>query len=156
MLQNLEDTNPSAEWLRQQFQAKLDLIGGKQIVIRFDMYIQADMFDAEKVIEECGDSILADIEKDYGEFLSVASTIATVLNQKMNIVASAVIDQCALSREIVFALVQEDYRKAAVLADNLIVSLLIFEPQASKVWTEWIDKVYIFIDSRDLPGSFGM
>ena len=156
MLQNLTDTNPRKRWLGESFKVKLDLIGGRSIVINFDMHTDADMFDTERVIKEFGDSILADIEKEYGEFLSVASTIATVLNNKMQIIADEVVRHYSTSDRILQALEHEDYYNAAQLLDELVVSLIIFEPQASAIWTEWVYKVYTFIDTQNSLGFFGM
>ncbi len=148
MLQNLKDTNPYRVWLDERFQTNLDLVNGKQIVVRFEVNSRPYIFDAETVIKEFGDGMLADIK--------IASTIAEVLNQKMDIVIDEVARQCMWARAVTNALSAKDYRDAAIFLEELIVSLLIFEPRATVVWAEWIDKVYRFIDTQDSLGLLGM
>lgn len=156
MLQNLKDTNPCDTWLAENFQGRLDLASGRSVVINFNIDKNVDVFDAEKVIKEFGDGILADIENEYGEYLSVAAVMATTLNIKISIITNEVIWQSETSHAILRALERDDYYHAAQSLEELVTSLLIFETQADAVWTRWVDNVCQFIKAQDIPEYLGM
>lgn len=156
MLQNLKDTNPCDIWLAEKFAGTLDLVNGRSIVIKFNIDKNINIFNTEKVIKEFGDGILADIENEYGEFLSVAATMATTLNDKISIITNEVIWQSETSCAILRALEREDYYHAAQSLEELVTSLLIFESKAEPIWTRWVDNVCQFIKAQDIPEYLGM
>jgi len=153
MLQKLIDTNPAHAWMREKFKFELEMASGKTIRISFDMNCYDYYFDAEKVIDQFGDGILADIEEDYGEYLSIASTIANVLNRKMESIAADVSTHYQASGMILESLLAEDYDQALVGVELLCNSLKLYNPRAIEIWGAWIMELMKYVESLDLPGS---
>lgn len=155
MLEFLQDTNPATIWLRERFSTSLRLVGGKLIVVRFYLYECAPdgfKWDADKVITHCTPEFLVDIEDNFGEYLSLASTVADVLNERMQLQTDVILAQVKMSFAILDALSADDYKDAHMLTGELGKSLLLYDPRASDVWSGWFELVFQTIDSHNKPG----
>lgn len=153
MLQKLIDTNPGHAWMQEKFKFELEMASGKTIRVSFDMNCHSYLFDAEKVIDQFGDGILADIEKDYGEYLSIASTIANVLNTRMEDIALEICSHRKAANLILAALSTKDYQDALEGVTLLCNSLKLYNPRAIEVWGTWLLGLIKYIESLNLPGS---
>lgn len=151
MLQNLEDTNPALMWLDCKYRVDLRLTNGQLIVVRFDRHTPRNFFNAEKIIKHYGNAIVANKETDYGEYLSVASTIADVLNQKMQIVMREVESHAGMSYLILDTLASKDKKQARQCAILLTELLLGYDPEASSVWGNWLKSVRIALGRPNEP-----
>lgn len=154
MLKHLEDTNPSRIWLREKFQTSLRLVSGDTIVIRFHLtecIPGGFRWDAEKVVAHFDPSILADKETEYGEYLSIVATIAGVLNEKMMLEAEEVMSQVKMSFAILDALKVSDRDGAYLLTASLGVKLLAYDPRASTVWSNWLEFIFRYLGSDNMP-----
>lgn len=137
MLDHLRDTNPAPIWMGERFQTTLTFANGQMIIVRFDLSTTGKpeaLFDAEKVIKHFGDAILADEEKEYGEYLSVAATIADVLNQKMTQVGKEVMGHVAAAHKIISSLGMRDITNAYLDAVFLANQLLVYSPASDTIW----------------------
>lgn len=153
----LRQSNPAQTWLHERHQTELRLADGKLIVLRFDLESTGQTgyrFDTEKVVNEFGDSILACPETDFGEYLNVASTIADVLNERMDMVARRVFGQVRLSLSLLDALDDDAFGPARLIWEGLVDSLGVYDnTQVFKVWGQWIENVRRYIDTADPPGG---
>lgn len=158
MMDYLTDTNPGMVWLRQRFAVDLPTASGEHIVVRFDLKSCGDKgyrFDTDKVCAHFEHLILADPTTQLGEYLSVAATIADVLNQKMDATKDEILEQIRTSYLILGALSDHNMSAAYLLTNRLGYSLLQYEPLASDIWTDWIGMVYEIIKADNEPG-FGL
>lgn len=145
----LRQTNPARLWLREKFQTDLQLASGHHIVVRFDLPstgVTGYRFDAEAVISLCGEHILADIDKDYGEYLNVASTIADVLNQKVDAEAKRVLGEVRMSLSLLDALDAEDWMGAALILEGLTDSLICHGEHANRIWGSWVNLAVEYVN----------
>ena len=137
----LRETNPAEKWLGERFRIDMQMADGYHIVLRFDLPstgLTGYRFDAEEVVKRFGEHILADKETNYGEHLNVASTIAEVLNERMDAVALAVFEQCCMSLSLLDALDAQDYVLARLIGLRLGESLVVFGEQADNLWGDWL------------------
>ena len=158
MMDYLADTNPSLVWLRQRFAIHLPTASGEHIVVRFDLKSCGDegfKFDTDKVCAHFEHMILADPTTQLGEYLSVAATIADVLNQMMDRVKEEVLWQFRMSYLILDALASHNMSATYLLTNRLGYSLLAYDPLASQVWSDWVGMVYETIKADNEPG-FGL
>jgi hypothetical protein len=154
MIQYLQHANPARIWLREQFQTSLRLVSGRLIVIRFDLAScgREGIWDADKIMTYFDPTFLVDKEDDYGEYLSIASTVADVLNQRMELEAAEILAQIKISFSILDALRCQFYRTAYAETAHLAQRLLPYDPRASQIWSSWIDTVFEHIKSDNEPG----
>lgn len=157
MIQHLQHANPARIWLRERFQTSLRLVSGRLIVIRFDLAScgREGIWDADKVMTHFDPTFLVDKEDDFGEYLSIASCIAAVLNQRMQLEADEILSHLKMSFSILDALQAEDYAAAYLLTGTLGMRLLPYEPRASAIWSGWVDRVFEHIKSASGP-EFGL
>ena len=153
MDQYLRDANPARIWLREQFQTSLRLVSGRLIVVRFDLAScgRKGIWDADKIMTYFDPTFLVDKEDDFGEYLAIASTVAHVLNEKMALEAEEILSHLKMSFLILDALQAEDYEEAYLLSGKLAVRLLPYDPRASNIWSDWIEKVFVHIKSASGP-----
>jgi len=155
MIQILRETNPAKIWLREKFQISLRLVNGRLIVIRFDLAscgtTDGLIWDADKVWKHCGDSILADDPLITEKHLSIASTIADVLNEKMEVEAAEILGQIKMSFLILDALETQDYGTACLLINQLIERLKPYDPRAYEMWRRWIGNVFHIVRTAISP-----
>lgn len=159
MIQYLTNTNPAGKWLQGKFQTSLRLVNGQLIVLRFDVAscgTQGFKWTADKVIAKFDPTTLVDKETDYGEYLSMASTIADVLNQKMQLVANDVLEQVRMSLDVLGALSLGDRLSAYVLAVRLTNRLLIYSPESDRIWSAWIENVIDYAKPEIPPNAPGI
>lgn len=151
----LIDTNPGMVWLRQRFSVHLPTAGGDHIVVRFDLKSCGDngyRFDTDKVHAHFEHLILADPFISFREYLSVAATIADVLNQRMDNTKEEVLEQVRMSYLILGALASHNMSAAYLLTNRLGYSLLTYDPLASEVWSDWVGMVYEAIKANNDMG----
>lgn len=158
MLSHLRDTNPALIWLEERFKTTLSLANGQTIIVRFDISTTGkptSFFDAEKVIKHFGDAILADEEKEYGEYLSVASTIADVLNQKMSQVGAEIAAHVALAHEVITSIGNRDMTNACLVALHLTNALKEYSPTSDTIWAIWLREVVTYTQGEIDGDSLG-
>ncbi len=148
MLEHLQKTNPSERWLKGMFRTHLQMLKGEDLVVNFDLK-SAGKLTLEGVMNAYGHLIYVDQENNYGEYLSIATTLTSVINEKMMEVVQEVFAQIKASWFILEDIEDQNYERAAQTAFQLGVSLLSFEPRASKVWCTWVDEVLEYTDSQE-------
>jgi hypothetical protein len=157
MLPLLRETNPAKIWLREKFQTSLSLVNEQHIVIRFDLASCGSLgfiFDTDKVMKFYGDVVLADkgIPMSYEEHTSICSAIADTLNDKMQLVANDVLGHIRMSFDVLDALSGNDDVIAYQTLGQLATDLMTYNPQATKLWSPWCNKVCDMIEARNEPG----
>ena len=155
MIQTLRDTNPAGIWLREKFQISLRLVNGRLIVLRFDLAscgtTDGLIWDADKVTKHYGSFILADDLLVTEKHLSIASTIAEVLNEKMELEAEEILRQIKMSFTILDALEADDYVTACDLTTKLIDRLKPYDPRAYNIWRQWVGNVFHVVRTAISP-----
>lgn len=144
MVHFLEDTNPAPVWLQEKFKTVLQLANGHIVVVKFNVTScdsEGYNFDTEAVLSHFGNAILADKETAYGDYLSIASTIAHVLNTRMVEIAEEVISHVDLSLKILARISSQNYAEAYLLTVKLSKRLLAFGDHADNIWASWLWKV---------------
>ena len=144
MIQTLRETNPAKVWLREKFEVSLRLVQGQLIVVRFDLASNEFKWDTDKVIAHIGPTFLA-------ETTSIASTIAHVLNEKMEMEAMEILQQIKMSFLILDALSIRDYKTTCLLIDRLVNRLKPYDPRAYDVWRPWIGDVVDIVNAAMPP-----
>lgn len=159
MLQQLRNTNPAKVWLHERFQTSLRLASGQYILVRFDLGScgpQGFRFDADEIVKRYDPGVLADKEADFGEYLSVAATIADTLNQKIQLEADSALGHIRLSFDILDALSCKDYITANLMTGCLAESLLYYNPRAKDVWGDWLQIVLDIAKPSGDKSGFGV
>ena len=159
MLYQLRTTNPASKWLREKFWTTLMLANGHQITLWFDLAScgkEGYKWDADKVITRLDPTFLVDKETEFGEYLSLASTVADVLNQRMDIISKDVMGHARESLRILEAISAENktvaYLKTVALASRLVA----YGSIANTIWGDWIAKVAEFTKPQNPPNTLGI
>ena len=143
-MEQLRATNPAETWLAQQFKVQMNAANGGVILVRFDLKsagLSGYRFDDYSVIEHFGHLILVDKDKDYGEYLNIAGTIAGVLNEQIEEQARIVLQQARESLLILDALDIGDAEIARYLGIKLGESLYYYGTFADRIWGKWLESV---------------
>lgn len=142
----------------EKFQTTLTCSNGQTMIVRFDLSTTGKpegLFDTEKVIKHFRDAILADEEKEYGEFLSIAATIADVLNEKMSQVGSEVMAHVAAANRIISYLGMRNMTNAYLGAVQLAQDLQVYSPASDQVWAIWLREVVTYAEGEIGGNSVG-
>lgn len=148
MLNQIKDSDPSLLWIRSNFSVSFVMSNGQEMKLDFSINPAPRMYDAATIIADMPEAILVDIDKDFGEYLSVASTVANMINDKMKVVIKEVVEHCRCAFKIRCALRDDKLDKASLLVDWLIDQLQLHEPLAGDVWAQWLADVLDYIEVR--------
>ena len=148
MLNQITQTLPSLSWMKSNFSVVFIASNGEEIKVSFPLNPAPRMYDAALVIEKMPQAILADIDEDFGEYLSVASTVANMINDKMKVLIKEVVEHNRCASKVIAALNENKLNKASLLVDRMIDDLQQYEPTAGDVWAEWLALTLDYIESR--------
>ena len=148
MLNKLKSSAPTLLWMRSNFTIVSRLSNGEEVELSFTLNPTPPTYDAAKVIECIPQAILADIDEDFGEYLSIASTVANTINDKIKIVVKEVVEHCRCANKIINTLHNDELDKASLLVDCLIDLLIPYDPLAGDLWAQWLADTLDYIESR--------
>jgi hypothetical protein len=152
MLNKIINTNPAGRWTQLDFRCEIKTPSDHKLKATFKGY-KVCKYTYEDVLKVHGHDILVDPKEDYGEYLCIASLLATNLNAKIEETQKKVLSTTLLAVDLLHALTSEDYGTARSYVSSLGDSLVNFgADQVKTVWGKWMMDVVKFIDSRKSLG----
>ena len=149
MLNKIIKTNPAPEWATRDFRCQIKTVTGHTIQATFKGN-KTVRYDYEHILTGYAEHILTDPLVDYGEYLCVASLLATKLNNQIWKVQREIIVQTEIAENLIGALSCEDYSTARRLLSSLGDSLEPYgKEQVKSTWSKWTMNVVKYLDSRN-------
>ncbi len=149
MLNEIIKNNPAPTWAQLEFRCNITTPTGHNVrtVFKGNANIKVSY---EDVIKGHGKDIKPNPLEDYGEYLCVASQIATKLNAKIEETRKMVKSTVFLTVDLLHALSCEDYVAARECMSSLSDSLKSFNQiRVKAVWSMWTWDVMKYLDSRN-------
>lgn len=152
MLNNIINTNPAGIWAQLDFRCEIKTPSDHKLKATFKGNKVCRQYTYEDILKVHGDDIQVDPKEDYGEYLCMASLLATSLNMRIEETQKKVKSTTLLVVDLLHALSMEDYDTARTYISSLSDSLEDFNPETVKtVWSMWVMDVLKYLDSRKSP-----
>lgn len=149
-LQELIESNPSAEWLEERFMTWVKLGRGDIIQVTFDTQLDAEnqtpLTDTD-VFHNWGEVITDNVEEsEWDRIEGICEEIAEVMSERIETITKMIRWHVAQASVILVYLASGFYVEAGLFAERLCEDLIsLDETKSTKIWGEWLNNVGNFL-----------